>query len=83
MSEHHFGVGIGKLRDAARRRIDAVAERHGCSFHNPTLPEGPRYWFAGPNRGTPFDERMGTAVYADLEREGLLDESGLARRLFL
>ena len=72
MSEFFFGGGRGRVRAAAAAQIDEIARRHDCRFIFARLPgEGPRYWFAGPNRGHPFDDAMARAVWADLVEAGL------------
>jgi hypothetical protein len=77
MSEHFFGVGRGAVSDELRERIDAIAEEHGATFVNPTLPgEGPRYWFACRNRGFPFDRDTERAVYASLDAAGIVLPGG-------
>lgn len=83
MSEHMFGVGKGRLRAAVRNQIQEIARRHDCDFTNPTLPgDGPRYWFAGPNLGFPFDRKMEQSVWHDLEAVGLADAGGLVEKCF-
>jgi hypothetical protein len=72
MSEHFFGLGNGKIPARIRDRADKIASRHGATLANPNLPgEGYRYWFAGPNRGHPFDQAMSEAVLADLDAAGI------------
>lgn len=71
MSEHLFGVGWGKVSDETRAKVEAALP-DGVSFTNPTLPgQGPRYWFAAPNRGDPFNGRMARDVAEQLELVGL------------
>lgn len=71
MSEFHFGVGTGRVSRSLYCRIARIAEKCGADFVNPSLPEGPRYWFSGPNRGEPFDRALSHEVYAALEAEGI------------
>ena len=75
MSEHLFGPGPGYLP----KRADAIARHHGAVLVNhcdpgcqcghgctDDCPAGRRHWFAGPNRGEPFDSAMSRSVMADL-----------------
>jgi len=56
MGEYFFGTGRGRIDDKLGRRIDAIARKHGATFVWVDMPgEGPRYWFACPNQGFPFD----------------------------
>lgn len=80
MSEYFFGLGRGKVADSIRDRVDDICRAHNVAFVNPTMPgEGPRYWFAGPNRGEPFDKALRKAVMADLEAAGLVNPDGSLR----
>ena len=84
MSEYMFGSGNGELTDDAREQIDAIAGENDCCVINPKLPgESWRYWFAGPNRGNPFDGAMRNAVMADLCTAGLADTNGLVAECFV
>lgn len=48
-----------------------------------TLPgDGPRYWFAGPNRGNPFDARLEQSVWQALRDAGLAGDAGLVDACF-
>jgi hypothetical protein len=72
MSEFMFGVGKGLVSQRDGKRIDAVARKHECTFVWATIPgNGAQHWFAGPNRGNPFDGAMAKAVYADLDAAGI------------
>ena len=81
MSEHMFGGGPGHLS----RRADRIAKRHGAVLVNHTdpgcrcgyghvrdCPACRRHWFAGPNQGSPFDERRAAAVLRDLRAAGIV-----------
>lgn len=84
MSEYMFGTGSGQLTDDASARIDEIALRYDCTIVNPNLPgEGYRYWFAGPNRGNPFDQKMAENVWGALEAAGLADDDGLTDECFV
>jgi hypothetical protein len=63
MSEHHFGLYRGHL---TQRLVAAVEKKFpGVSVTNYTEPRGEkRGWFSGPNRGSPFDDRMAAEVLA-------------------
>jgi hypothetical protein len=72
MSEYMFGLGPGWLPDEA----DDIAKKHGAGLVNytdaqcncghgcppHTCEKSRRHWFAGPNRGNPFDQDMAEAV---------------------
>jgi hypothetical protein len=65
MSEYLFGSGPGHLPQAA---ADA-AEKAGAILVNYTEPYGEkRHWFAGPSRGSPFDENLRDRVLAAVAR---------------
>lgn len=78
MSEHHFGSGRGKVSSAKAKKINRIARKHGYHFVAADMPEGPRFWFSGPNYGAPFDRAAETAIWDDLKRAGLADEDGIA-----
>lgn len=79
MSEYFFGLGRGRIPSKIAKRADAIASKHGACLVNPRLPgEGYRYWFAGPNRGEPFDRAMARAVLDDLDAAGV-DLAAVAR----
>ena len=75
MSEYMFGGGPGYLSQKA----DRAARKHGAGLVNYTDAEclcgrgcrphtckrSRRHWFAGPNRGDPFDGAMAAAVLAE------------------
>lgn len=83
MSEHMFGGGTGELTDEAIRAIDEIAARHDFTVVTYTEPRGEkRYWFAGPNRGNPFDGQAEKAIWADLEAAGWANARGLSARCF-
>jgi hypothetical protein len=81
MSEHLFGLGAGHLPQKA----NTIAERHGarlCNYTDPgckcgrgclrDCPASRRHWFAGPNRGEPFDGTMANGVMCDLRAAGIV-----------
>lgn len=69
MGEHFFGTGRGRVSGRESARVDRIARRHGASFVAVSLPgDGPRFWFACPNRGEPFDGATARAVMAEVER---------------
>jgi hypothetical protein len=77
-SEYLFGSGNGRVKTRLANRIDRIARKHGACFVSCVLPgDGPRYWFACPNRGNPFDQATEQAVWEDLVAAGLADERGL------
>jgi hypothetical protein len=64
-----FGVRRGRLTRRDQRTREQIAARHACTHVYITDPgRGPLSWFEGPNRGAPFDERLASAVAAELER---------------
>lgn len=72
MAQHMFGCGRGRINNKIATRANEVARRHGAVLNNINNPgQGWIYWFAGPNRGDPFDRAMANAVRDDLEREGI------------
>lgn len=80
MSEYMFGLGSGYLPKPAAsiaRKHGAVLVNHcdpGCKCGYGCADECPackRHWFAGPNRGKPFDSAMGRAVMAEIEAAGI------------
>jgi hypothetical protein len=67
MSEFQFGLHSGHLVAKAQR----IAARHGADHVNYTEPSGrKRGWFAGPNRGSPFDGWLARDVLAEIEAAG-------------
>jgi hypothetical protein len=80
MSEYLFGLGDGHLG----KRAAQIAKKHGAVLvnHNDPgcrcgcgcadeCPATARHWFAGPNRGEPFDSALARAVEASLEKAGI------------
>jgi hypothetical protein len=77
MNEYLFGSGNGRVESATANRIDRIARKHGATFVSCSIPgDGPRYWFACPNRGNPFDQATRDAVFAALSEVGLRDAIG-------
>jgi hypothetical protein len=76
MSEFFFGVGRGAVSTKRYKQIETVARTNGADFTRVTLPgEGPRFWFACPNRDHPFDKQIQQDVWEALRKEGLLDKN--------
>ncbi len=72
-----FGVGGGsKLTGKEIKRRKAAAEKHDATFvygEDPGKTDGYgnqlyRWWFAGQNRGEPFDNRLRRDVEAELAK---------------
>ena len=63
MSQHLFGLYRGHLTAKLIRQIER--EFRGVDAVNYTEPNGEkRGWFAGPNRGYPFDDALAAEVRA-------------------
>ena len=61
MSEYCFGLYRGHLSKALIKKVETQFPY--VSVNNYTEPRGEkRGWFSGPNRGSPFDSAMSTAV---------------------
>lgn len=70
MSEFMFAVNRGKLDVREVERREAIAEKHEVTFVYIKDPgQGYLSWFAGPNRGEPFDGALRRAVVADIEHD--------------
>lgn len=80
MSQHFFMVGKGHVSPSLAARLDTIAGKHDAEFVSVDLPgEGPRFWFACPNLGAPFDAQTERAVRDALQGAGLLDPDGRLR----
>lgn len=81
MGEYMFGLVRGKIDERVVKQADRIARKHDCDFVYANIPgSGLQGWFSGPNLGSPLDERMASAVNADLAAAGLLDDDGKLRR---
>lgn len=84
MSEYLFGLGNGWLP----KRAAKIAQKHGVELVNycdpgcdcgyacgsdVDCPARKRHWFAGPNRGEPFDGALARAVASDLRAAGIVE----------
>ena len=80
ITEYLFGVSGGWLPP----RAATIARKHGATLVNhrdpgckcgygcaDNCPACKRHWFAGPNRGEPFDSAMACAVLSDVIAAGL------------
>lgn len=77
MSEYMFCLGRGYLPDEAE--VVARGVDDDVRLVNYREPGGPRrHWFAGPNRGHPFDVAMSDEVHAALLAAKLVDKDGNA-----
>ncbi len=76
MNTYFFGLGSGHLGKLAAR----IAKRHGAvlvNYYDPYCrcgrgcarhcPATARHWFAGPNRGEPYDSELARRVLGDLD----------------
>lgn len=74
MSTFCFGYGTGEVSDetaeAIRQALDE-ADEGDVEFFSPRMPEGPRYWFACPNLGEPFDRATANRVKRLLADKGI------------
>lgn len=88
MSEHHFGLGNGRITESEVRRVSEIATRHGAAFSTATGNHGhctcghgcrkgecteKRWWFSVPNRGEPFDGDKAREVMAAVGAVRLAD----------
>ena len=73
MSEYMFAPTKKKITKTTARKLNAIARRHGADFVGPVRIPGNDLtgWFAGPNRGFPFDREMHEAVMRDVEAAGI------------
>jgi hypothetical protein len=73
MSEYMFGTTRQKISTRDSRRMDKIARKNGAhGFTTIVEPTGQHLgWFAGPNRGEPFDSRLGGQVMAEIKEAGL------------
>jgi hypothetical protein len=73
MSEYLFGVSRGPARLGKHyNAVEKIANLHEATVVECEVPgTGYQRWFAGPNRGEPFDRKMAVAVAADLAAAGL------------
>ena len=78
-SEFIFGVGDGHLS----QKVAKIAKKHGAALVNHcdpgckcgygcayNCPATRRHWFAGPNRGEPFNGRLSDNVLAEVAKGG-------------
>ena len=75
MSEYLFGVSRVRVSKKEAARRDRICKKHGGYGYNQIdeshgTQEGGRWvgWYAGPNRGAPFDGQLASAVLAEVER---------------
>ena len=73
MSQHMFCLTTFPITKAQVRRLEKIADDEGvdyvyCGDRKVSPASG---WFAGPNRGFPFDDAMSGRVRAAIEAAGL------------
>jgi len=69
MGNFQFLLGQGHLPKKANK----IAQKHGAELINYTEPNGNRrHWFAGPNKGNPFDAQLANDVTVDLRQAGII-----------
>lgn len=63
-AEHFFGVSRERLSPREARRQDKIARQFGAHLVEVMYLPGVGYqrWFAGPNRGEPFNSRLARRV---------------------
>lgn len=72
MSEHHFGLGRGKLSKATIQKVDRVVRPLGVTLVTYRDPgNGHRFWFCGPNLGEPFNQALSQQTRKALETAGV------------
>jgi hypothetical protein len=73
MSEYMFGTTRKQISLRDSRRLNNIARINGAyGFTNIIEPTGQHLgWFAGPNRGCPFDLALKTAVMTAVNAAGL------------
>jgi hypothetical protein len=71
MSEYMFGVTRQKVTRKVAKQFESIARKHGFTFVEANLPEGYKAWFAGPNRGHPFDGKAQAAIESEIEAAGI------------
>ena len=67
-----FGVGEGKVSKKTFKKASKIAsewDAYMMCYDDPA--DGPRYWFAGPNLGSPFDRAMSQGVAESLREVGM------------
>ena len=65
MNKFHFGLGSGKVSKQEEKRINRILNNgnYGVDFFAiSAIGIGTRYWFSGPNRGHPFDQKLANKV---------------------
>lgn len=77
MSEYLFGGGLGHLSRCVERAVEKEGVTlvnytdpgcncgHGCAHG---CPRRRRHWFAGPNRGFPFDRQLERRILSVVEK---------------
>jgi hypothetical protein len=60
MSEYMFGLTNESITKKEGKRRDKIAQKFGATFVGPiSRPDGTtKGWFAGPNRGHPFNDDL-------------------------
>ena len=67
-----FGLGKGKVSKKTFKKASKFAsewDAYMVCYDDPA--DGPCYWFAGPNHGSPFDRAMSQGVAAALQDVGM------------
>lgn len=73
MSEHHFGLGRGKVSARLAKRVDRIADRLGATFTYGVFPgDGARYWFSCQNLGEPFNGATAGEVLTAIKEAGIV-----------
>ena len=67
-----FGLGNGEVSKKTFKKASKIAsewDAHMVCYDDPS--QGPRYWFSGPNLGSPFDRAMSQGVAESLREVGM------------
>ena len=72
MSQYLFGVSRRRVTSQQAQKIEEIAAKHNVDFYQARIPgTGYQSWFGGPDRGAPVNERLQSAVMADIRQAGI------------
>ncbi len=75
-NEFLFGGGSGEPTKTNREKINRIAKRNECEFHEIENNQHCEHWFGTRNYGESTNSQTAKELYADLGKAGLLDERG-------